>query len=89
MIVCHIAANRRLQKSWKGRFKGQREKRFTLHFEGEKSEIDIETPAGGQLPEVDVSRWDKISSHTELIVTFKRPDYVKVIETFAYLVERR
>jgi putative (di)nucleoside polyphosphate hydrolase len=74
-----------IRKSWKGRFLGQRQKWFALRFEGEESEIDINTPAGGQRPEFDAWRWEEIGRLAELIVPFKRPVYEKVIETFSHL----
>jgi putative (di)nucleoside polyphosphate hydrolase len=77
------------KKSWKGKFQGQRQKWFALQFEGDDSEIDIATPAGGQRPEFDAWRWESIGRLAELIIPFKRPVYEKVIETFAHLAERR
>ena len=74
-----------IKKSWKGRFQGQRQKWFALRFEGEESEIDIETPAGGQRPEFDAWRWEEIGRLADLIVPFKRPVYEKVIEAFSHL----
>lgn len=74
-----------LRKSWRGRFQGQRQKWFALRFDGEESEIDIETPAGGQKPEFDAWRWESINRLVELIVPFKRPVYEEVVRTFGHL----
>ncbi len=74
-----------LKKSWNGRFQGQRQKWFALRFQGEESEIDIETPAGGHRPEFDAWRWEEVGRLAELIVPFKRPVYEKVVEDFAHL----
>lgn len=73
------------RKSWKGRFQGQRQKWFALRFDGDESEINIETPAGGQKPEFDAWRWAPIDHLVDLIVPFKRPVYERVVETFAHL----
>ncbi len=73
-----------IRKSWRGRFQGQRQKWFALRFEGEESEIDIETPAGGERPEFDAWRWEEIDRLADLIVPFKRPVYEKVIEAFSH-----
>jgi putative (di)nucleoside polyphosphate hydrolase len=74
-----------LKKSWNGRFQGQRQKWFALRFQGEDSEIDIETPAGGHRPEFDAWRWEEVGRLAEMIVPFKRPVYEKVVEDFAHL----
>ena len=76
-----------LKKSSKGRFHGQRQKWFALRFDGDESEIDIDTPAGGQRPEFDAWRWESIGRLAGLIVPFKRPVYEKVVETFGHLAE--
>jgi putative (di)nucleoside polyphosphate hydrolase len=78
-----------LKKSWKGRFQGQRQKWFALSFQGEDSEIDIYTPAGGQPPEFDAWRWEEVGRLAELIVPFKRPVYEKVVEAFEHLAGPR
>jgi putative (di)nucleoside polyphosphate hydrolase len=75
------------KKSWRGRFQGQRQKWFALRFEGEDSEINIETPAGGQKPEFDAWRWADMEQLCELIVPFKRLVYLKVVEAFKHLAE--
>jgi len=77
-----------LKRAWKGRFQGQRQKWFALRFEGDESEINIETPAGGHRPEFDAWRWEEIGRLPELIVPFKRPVYEKVVEVFGHLAAR-
>jgi putative (di)nucleoside polyphosphate hydrolase len=76
------------KKSWKGRYQGQRQKWFALRFEGDDSEINIHTPAGGQKPEFDEWRWEPMSHLSELIVPFKRQVYEKVVEGFKHLSEK-
>lgn len=73
------------RRSWKGRFQGQRQKWFALRFDGAESEINIETPAGGQKPEFDAWRWEAVDRLVDLIIPFKRPVYEKVVQTFAHL----
>lgn len=73
------------KRSWRGRFQGQRQKWFALRFEGDDSEIDIATPAGGQRPEFDAWRWERIEHLPDLIIPFKREVYEKVVETFGHL----
>jgi putative (di)nucleoside polyphosphate hydrolase len=76
------------KKSWKGRFQGQRQKWFALRFEGDDSEINIHTPAGGQKPEFDDWRWEEMQHLTDLIVPFKRPVYESVVASFKHLSEK-
>jgi putative (di)nucleoside polyphosphate hydrolase len=76
------------KKSWKGRYQGQRQKWFALRFEGDDSEINIHTPAGGQKPEFDDWRWEHMSQLSDLIVPFKRQVYEKVVEGFKHLAEK-
>lgn len=76
------------RKSWKGRYQGQRQKWFALRFEGDDSEINIHTPAGGQKPEFDAWRWEPMQHLSELIIPFKRPVYEKVVENFRHLSEK-
>lgn len=70
------------KESWKGRYKGQKQKWFALRFEGDDSEIDIEHPAGGHKPEFDAWRWERLERMPELIIPFKRGVYEKVVEAF-------
>ena len=71
-------------QAWRGRYQGQRQKWFALRFEGEDSEIDIETPGGGvHKPEFDAWRWERMTLLPELIIPFKRDVYEKVVTAFA------
>lgn len=70
------------QKAWKGRYQGQRQKWFAFRFNGPESEIDINFPAGGQKPEFDGWRWEKMTALPGLVIPFKRQVYEKVIADF-------
>ena len=74
------------QKSWKGRYIGQRQKWFALRFEGEESEIDVVRPGGGAHPaEFDAWRWAPMAELPALIIPFKRPVYERVVRDFSHL----
>jgi len=73
------------QEAWKGRYKGQRQKWFALRFEGEESEINIESPPNGLHAEFDAWRWEKMALLPDLIIPFKRPVYERVVSEFAHL----
>jgi len=70
-------------KSWKGKYRGQKQKWFVLRFEGAESEITLQVP--GQSQEFDRWRWAKMSELLDLIIPFKREVYVGVLEEFKHL----
>lgn len=70
------------RKTWKGRYKGQRQKWFAFRFEGDEREINIEKPEGGHKPEFDAWRWERIERLPELIIPFKRHVYEDVVTRF-------
>lgn len=68
-------------QSYKGRYRGQRQKWFAFRFEGQESEIDIAAPDGHK-PEFDGWRWEHMDKLPGLIIPFKRPVYEQVVEFF-------
>jgi putative (di)nucleoside polyphosphate hydrolase len=74
-----------LHRSWRARYRGQRQKWFALRFEGDESEINIEHPPGGHKPEFDAWRWEPMAKLPDLIIPFKREVYEKVVAEFADL----
>ena len=66
---------------------GQTQKWFAFRFEGDESEINIDHPEGGQKPEFDAWRWEKIERLPELIIPFKREVYLSVVDHFKPLAE--
>ena len=70
--------------SWKGRYRGQKQKWFALRFTGDESEINVLAPAGGKhKPEFSSWRWETLARLPELVVPFKRAVYEQVAEAFA------
>lgn len=67
----------------KGRYRGQRQRWFAMRFRGDDSEIDI-SPRGDKA-EFDQWRWCDMGELPDLIVSFKKPVYQTVVETFAHL----
>ena len=67
---------------WHGRFRGQEQKWFALRFLGDDSDIDIATDH----PEFSAWRWAAFEDLPSLIVPFKRPLYLALIEEFRELV---
>ena len=70
-------------KSWKGKYRGQKQKWFALEFLGSDSEIDLKSP--GHKQEFDAWRWVKMDEMLDLIIPFKREVYVDVIASFRHL----
>ena len=74
---------RAARQSWKGRYKGQRQRWFALRFEGEDSEIDVLHPGGGKhKPEFTEWRWEELARIPELVIPFKREVYEAVVKAF-------
>ncbi|MDE2578048.1 MAG: RNA pyrophosphohydrolase [Hyphomicrobiales bacterium] len=76
-----------ISKSWRGGYRGQKQKWFALRFEGAESEIDIRDPGPGHKPEFDAWRWEDVRRLPELIIPFKRPVYENVVKAFAPLLD--
>jgi len=72
-------------KSWKGKYRGQKQKWFVFRFEGKDSEITLQVP--GQKQEFDGWRWAKMDELIDLIIPFKRAVYVEVVAEFRSLLE--
>lgn len=72
--------------SWKGRYRGQKQKWFALRFEGEEAEIDVLNPGGGKYQaEFSDWRWEKLERLPELIIPFKRGVYEEVVASFRHI----
>lgn len=70
--------------SWKGRYRGQKQKWFALRLEGKDSEIDVLHPGGGKhSAEFTAWRWETLARLPDLIVPFKRGVYAEVVHAFA------
>jgi putative (di)nucleoside polyphosphate hydrolase len=72
-------------KSWKGRYRGQRQKWFAFQFLGRDSDIDITAQGTDQHAEFCEWRWMKLADVPGLIVPFKRDLYDQVAAEFAGL----
>jgi len=70
--------------SFKGKYRGQRQRWFAFLFTGKDSEIDVVAPGGGKFhAEFDDWRWEDLEKTPELIVAFKRGAYAEVVAAFA------
>ena len=72
-------------RTWKGRYRGQRQKWYAVRFTGEDSEINVASPGGGHKAEFVSWRWEPMKNLPNLIVPFKRPVYERVVKEFSKL----
>jgi putative (di)nucleoside polyphosphate hydrolase len=72
-------------RTWKGRYRGQRQKWFAVRFTGQDAEINVASPGDGHKPEFISWRWEPMKNLPDLIVPFKRPVYERVVKEFAKL----
>ena len=72
-------------RTWKGRYRGQRQKWFAVRFTGEDAEINVASPGGGHKAEFVSWRWEPMKNLPNLIVPFKRPVYERVVKEFSDL----
>ncbi|SEK43951.1 putative (di)nucleoside polyphosphate hydrolase [Sphingomonas palmae] len=66
-------------KVWKGKYRGQRQRWFLFRFNGQDSDVRIDTPH----PEFRAWRWADPVDLPRLIVPFKRKLYEDVLAAFA------
>ena len=64
--------------AWGGRYRGQKQKWFLMRFEGNDIDIDLTRHEA----EFDAWRWVMPAELPRLIVDFKRPVYVALLEEF-------
>ena len=69
----------------KGKYRGQTQKWFAFRFDGDDSEIAIDSPPGGHAAEFDRWAWQPMAELPELIVPFKRNVYEQVVAAFRHL----
>lgn len=70
-------------KVWKGKYRGQKQKWFLCRFQGQDSDISLET----EHPEFNAWQWLPFDQVPEKIVEFKRAIYEAVCAEFASLVK--
>jgi len=68
-----------LGKLWKGRYRGQRQSWFLMHFLGTDSDVNLEAHD----PEFGAWKWTPPHTLPDLIVPFKRSLYEDVLAAFA------
>ncbi len=72
-------------KVWKGKYRGQKQRWFALHFVGVETDIDLEASSH---PEFDAWRWVNLASTPTLAVSFKRELYADLVAEFTPLSDR-
>lgn len=74
-----------LERTRKGKYRGQAQKWYAFRFTGEEAEIDILTPPHGHEREFCDWRWEKASRLCDLVIPFKQDVYKRVVSAFADL----
>jgi putative (di)nucleoside polyphosphate hydrolase len=74
-----------LHRSWRARYRGQRQKWFAIRFTGKDNEINVASPGGGHKAEFVSWRWEPMKNLPQLIIPFKRPVYERVVKEFSSL----
>jgi len=64
---------------WGGKYRGQKMKWYLMRFQGQDSEIDINTAN----PEFSEWKWLEMNKLAQSIVAFKRPLYEKIVACFS------
>ena len=65
-------------RTWKGRYRGQRQKWFVMRFTGNDTDIDLATDH----PEFDAWKWIRPEQLPEMIVALKRQLYIDILAEF-------
>lgn len=65
--------------AWRGRYRGQRQRWFAMRFLGEDSDIRLDLDPH---PEFDAWRWIALRELPSLAVSFKRPIYEVLVQSF-------
>jgi putative (di)nucleoside polyphosphate hydrolase len=71
-------------RSWRGKYRGQRQRWFAMRFLGEDQDIRLDLDPD---PEFDAWRWINLSDLPGLAVSFKRPIYEILVQAFAKFAE--
>lgn len=66
-------------KVWHGRWRGQRQKWFVMRFKGRDDDINVHTHHA----EFSAWKWVPVNDLPDLIVSFKRPLYLELLDEFS------
>ena len=81
--LCYDLPAELLARTWRGRWRGQRQKWFLMRFSGSDRDIDL----GAAHPEFDSWKWVAIGDLPQLVVAFKRQLYLDILAEFRHLLE--
>jgi putative (di)nucleoside polyphosphate hydrolase len=80
---CYDLPAELLARTWRGSWRGQRQKWFLMRFTGSDRDIDL----GAAHPEFDAWKWVSIPDLPQLVVPFKRQVYLDILAEFRHLLE--
>ena len=71
-----------IDKFWNGKYRGQEQRWFLLHFVGDESEININT----EVQEFSKWKWIPKEQLLNVVVNFKKPMYAAIFDEFRILL---
>ncbi|UXM94942.1 RNA pyrophosphohydrolase [Bartonella sp. HY329] len=74
--------------TWKGKYRGQKQKWFAFAFEGTDSDVAINPPPAGNTAEFDSWQWVDLAEMLDLVVPFKKSVYEGIVRQFAPIEEQ-
>ncbi|NRA74064.1 MAG: RNA pyrophosphohydrolase [Rickettsiales bacterium] len=72
-----------IEKLWKSRYRGQKQKWLLMYFFGKDSTINIETSS----PEFGKWQWLDLKKIPKIVIPFKRHIYLSVVKEFKTIIE--
>lgn len=74
--------------TWKGKYRGQKQKWFAVLFTGDESEIAIDPPPEGNHAEFDEWIWVDLEELPRIVVPFKQAVYEDIVRSFRPVVNK-
>ncbi|MDR3424609.1 MAG: RNA pyrophosphohydrolase [Alphaproteobacteria bacterium] len=72
---------------FRGKYRGQEQEWYALRFLGQDSEIDLSGKNEPEMPEFVAWKWIELAQAPDLIVSFKKPAYDRLVEVFTPIGE--
>jgi putative (di)nucleoside polyphosphate hydrolase len=81
--LCYDVPAELWARTWRRRWRGQRQKWFLMRFTGSDRDIHL----GTDHPEFDAWKWVRIEELAPLVVPFKRQVYLDIVAEFRHRIE--
>ena len=74
-------------RTWKGRYRGQRQKWYAVRFTGKDAEINVQSPGGGHKAEFVSWRWEPMKNRRLPAILLTCPSYHSATKEFSKLAD--